>query len=411
MRILLGVALLLAVSSCADIDRYPASPVPLTSPEAITDASLTFDTDSGHAVLTWTAPKTSVYATALTRYEIRYVYDAEFEWENAVSVLDPPAPADPGVVQEYRFENPDPGGVLTAAIVTIDDADRMSEHSNFTGLQVPGFRFALRVTNAVTLQAESGIEVDLTGAAWSTRIATDAEGGIELTDVRPQKITVSITNDAVSPRFFDLVQEIEFTTDLDMQCVLIPHSYLELYPSATILLLVKQATSTEAETNTIYKRWANFPLPLYIPEFVNINGFDYKQAAVDAANRWMELTGVALWEFVDEPASWGVELSYKTTEEMGIHIGLTHHQNDPDGYPLRSDIDVVDTLNDAEKLLIIMLHELGHTIRIKHLPKRFLMYGGQPLPNDPTNDEVLTVRIMYGLLQGTDMSIYREVSP
>ena len=56
-----------------------------------------------------------------------------------------------------------------------------------------------------------------------------------------------------------------------------------------------------------------------------------------------------------------------------------------------------------------MLHEIGHTIRLHHLPAGFLMFAGQPLPDDPTSDEVWTVRVLNGIPDHSDLSIYREV--
>ncbi|MCK5619218.1 MAG: hypothetical protein KAJ17_07450, partial [Candidatus Krumholzibacteria bacterium] len=91
MRLLGAVALVVALSPCSDVERYPAAP--LDTPERITDASLVYVSSSGHAVLNWTAPRASNDAEALVRYEIRYVYDSEFDWPTALSVLDPPAPS------------------------------------------------------------------------------------------------------------------------------------------------------------------------------------------------------------------------------------------------------------------------------------------------------------------------------
>jgi hypothetical protein len=69
----------------------------------------------------------------------------------------------------------------------------------------------------------------------------------------------------------------------------------------------------------------------------------------------------------------------------------------------------VNTFSDPVTLHIVMLHELGHTIRLWHLPAGFLMYGGQPLPGDPTGEEVWLVRVLHGMDDRTDLSIYQEV--
>ena len=409
MRLLGAVALVVALSPCSDVERYPAGPAPLDTPERITDASLVYDSSTGHAVLNWTAPRASSDSEALVRYEIRYVYDSEFDWPTALSVLDPPAPSPHGRAQEYRFENPEQGGFLNTAIVSIDDADKSSPHSDVVALTVPGLRFAGRVIHALTQQPVAGIDVEVTGPTVSTILTTDASGEIELTDLRTQEITVSIKTDPASPQFFDVVQDIVCSTNIDQRFVLIPHANTELYPSMSILTLLKTATETHSSTTSELRIWTSHPIPLYIPEFTNVHGIDYRQIGVDAALRWMEVTGITIWELVDQPSPWGVAIAYKTSEEMGIQVGVTHHTNSPDGFPLRSDIEIVNTFTDSVIVWRTMLHELGHTIRLAHLPSGYLMFASIPLPDEPTADEILIVRLIHGLANPTDMTIYREV--
>jgi hypothetical protein len=398
-----------ALSPCSDVERYPAGPASLDTPEQITDASLVYDPASGHAVLTWTAPRASDEAESLVRYEIRYVYDNEFDWPTAVSVLDPPVPSRHGRAQEYHFENPEQGGYLRTAIVSIDDADKSSPQSDVVELTVPGLQFTGQVVHALTQQPVTGIDVELTGPTVSTVLTTDASGEFELTDLRPQEVTVSIRTDPASPQFFDVVQDIACSSDTERRFVLIPYANTELDPSRSILTLLKQATETHSSTTSDLRIWSTHPIPLYIPEYTNAHGIDYQQIAIDAALRWMDLTGITIWELVDQPAPWGVSIAYKTPQEMGIHVGITHHTSDPDGFPLRSDIDVVNTFADSVIVRRTMLHELGHTIRLAHLPRGYLMFASVPLPDDPTNDEISVVRLIHGLVNPTEMRIYREV--
>lgn len=91
---------------------------------------------------------------------------------------------------------------------------------------------------------------------------------------------------------------------------------------------------------------------------------------------------------------------------MGVQNAYTEHQNDADGYPAGELIRVVDDFSDETKLYTIMLHELGHTIRLDHLPSGFIMFAGQPLPTDITNDEVTTVQMMLAIPNGTDLGRY-----
>jgi hypothetical protein len=125
--------------------------------------------------------------------------------------------------------------------------------------------------------------------------------------------------------------------------------------------------------------------------------------------RWNELTGVALFHLVDAPPESGVTMRFRPPSEMGIQVGYAVHTNTADGAPLLSAIHIVDTFTNLIALRRTMLHELGHTIRLEHLPAGFLMFGGQPLPDDPTADEVWVVQIMHALPDRADLSIYHEV--
>jgi hypothetical protein len=410
LQLVAGVIVLLALSPCSDVEHYPPLPDPLLTPERITDATLVHDEATGDAILSWTAPEVSHTATGISRYEIRYLYDAVFDWESADPVLDPPLPARPGVPQEYRFRRPELGGEISAAVMAIDDADAASEAGNVAVLQVPGFSFSARLIDALTRAPVEGFTVEVEGEIFERTVVTNAAGELELTNLRPQWITFSLRNDPSAPLYFDLREDIEFTEDTAHEFVAIPHGMSERYPAVSMLTLLRQATGTYQDGFTVLRRWKQLPVPLYIPEYTNANGLDYRAFAVEAANRWMELTGIELWEIVDEPAEWGTAITVKTIEEMQPLIGVTHFEHDADGYPFRSDIDIVNSIPVAIRLRQVLMHELGHTIRLWHLPSGFLMYAGQPLPDDPLPDELVLVRLIHGLNNPTDMKIYHEVS-
>ena len=96
---------------------------------------------------------------------------------------------------------------------------------------------------------------------------------------------------------------------------------------------------------------------------------------------------------------------------MGIQNGITVHYDDDDGFPERDVVQILDAFIDETKLHQVLLHELGHTIRLNHLPAGFIMYAGQPLPNDITNDEVLCVQLHTALPNGINLGIYEVASP
>jgi len=57
----------------------------------------------------------------------------------------------------------------------------------------------------------------------------------------------------------------------------------------------------------------------------------------------------------------------------------------------------------------VFLHELGHTISLGHTDDRsFIMFAGQPLPGDVSDDEARVVRLHASLPVRIDMAIYDE---
>jgi hypothetical protein len=126
----------------------------------------------------------------------------------------------------------------------------------------------------------------------------------------------------------------------------------------------------------------------------------------------MERTGEPLFEFVDSPPDTGIILAYKTRAEMGGGIGVTMLTRGDDGHPLRSDMWVVDDALEVFSTYMIFLHEFGHTICLGHVEDpAFVMFVGQPLPGDISDDEVRVVQLLESLPARIDMSIYDENSP
>jgi hypothetical protein len=96
---------------------------------------------------------------------------------------------------------------------------------------------------------------------------------------------------------------------------------------------------------------------------------------------------------------------------MGGQVGITEYTDDDEGFPLLDRIRIVDEFSDPVRLYRIMLHELGHTIRLGHLPAGFIMFAGQPLPDDITDDEVAVVRLLLALPAGLELLKYDVASP
>ena len=59
-----------------------------------------------------------------------------------------------------------------------------------------------------------------------------------------------------------------------------------------------------------------------------------------------------------------------------------------------------------------MMHECGHTIRFGHVDSNvFIMFYGQPLPQDISDDEIAALLLHHALPTRVEMSIYDESFP
>jgi hypothetical protein len=388
---------------CGEVDHFPPSG-PDIRPRSIADAVLSVDSLEDVVTLTWTAPASGGGDT-LSRYDIRYDYRDTFEWEVAQRVLTPPVPSSPGQLQSYQFTHPEHGRVLSAAIRSIDADGNVSGLSNLARAQVPGLSIRGRVREVLSDTA-AAVVVTVTGSEFTREATADPDGRFTVARLPESEVTVRIEGDGVA--LYPVVVDMILTEDVELDLEMIHSQPTVLYPSQSRLTLFKEAMRLHTRNSRMHK-WPGYPLDIYIPPYTTPGGLDYRAATIAAMTRWSELSGIELFRLSASPPTIGITVAFRTREEMGIQIGYTTHTNAADGTPQHSDINVVNTIEGAVTLNRVLLHELGHTIRLSHLASGYLMYGGQPLPDDPTADEVWLVRVLNGMDDGTDLSIYREV--
>jgi hypothetical protein len=72
----------------------------------------------------------------------------------------------------------------------------------------------------------------------------------------------------------------------------------------------------------------------------------------------------------------------------------------------------VSEASNAQVVYKVFLHEFGHTIPLGHTDDMsFIMFVGQPLPGDISDDEARVVQLHASLPVRIDMAIYDENSP
>jgi len=419
-------------------------------PGAVTDLALAWSADDGEVSLYWTAPGDDSPSERVAGYEIRIEYTdgyvpADF-WRTASTIVDPPAPAAPGLLQTYVIDDPRRARDLYVGIRVIDEAGNRSTALESAMVHVTGLAFGATCVDVFSGSPVEGLSATLsTGEAWT--YTTDAAGGFSHQGELDGGVThVEIRSGALAAAYHTVNQSFTLEDDSVHTFFMIPVETVGAAWAPNLLALfnrlvnmlpyaagaaassgttenseptsktetVRTAAATlsaAAPAPRILARWRHRPVACYIPPFVNTNGVDYEAQAKLAATRWMEKTGEPLFVFVDSPPDTGIVLSYKTRSEMG-GIAFTRHHPGEDGHPV---LDEIWILNEGANPLVIykvFLHELGHTIPLGHTDDReFIMYVGQPLPGDISDDEARVVQLLESLPVRIDMSIYDENSP
>lgn len=384
----------------ASQDRYP--------PQPVDDLALAWD-NAGAVVFAWTAPRDDIARDRVDRYDIRYGYSFPFDWNRSTPADSPPVPLVQGSAQTWVLGAPARGRDLFAAIRTLDAAGNLSEIGGIAHVRVPGYTLELNCHDAFSRAPVPGLDV-LAAARFTYGGATDDNGRFTLVDLAGGAMGLRLTRGAAAAPYHRLDDAFQVGGDLARAYTMIPWQATQsaLFPG--VLALMREAMVAPGSSEVV-RNWKQLPIPWYAPAFVNTAGLDYRAMMQEAADRWNERTGLDLFVAVDAPPQSGVVIQFPPRSVMGIQNGITEYSNDAEGFPLLDRIRIVDDFSDGEKLHTIMLHELGHTVRLGHLPAGFIMFGGQPLPPDITDDEVAVVRLLTALPGGTDLALYDNAPP
>lgn len=376
-----------------------------TPPETVGDLSLSFDPLSNNVLASWTAPRDDERHDRVARYEIRYAYAFPMDWWTAPHIVDPPRPLVAGSAQSYTIVAPPRGRDLYVAIRSLDAAGYWSPVSSIAHARVPGYSFEATCLDAMTGTPVAGLDVQI-AERYSHRLVTDAGGRVALDDIVAGSFGIRVGNGAAATLYHGLEETFILDGDRALDYPMVEFVPADNVPYESVLAVLAEAVLV---SYPILKKWRSHPVPFYAPALVNVNGLDYFEIAQRAAARWNEATGLPLFVAVDSPPTIGVTIQFLPASLMGGQIGVTSYTSDAEGYPLFDRIRVIDAFTDEQKLYSVMLHELGHTIRLAHLVgPAFIMSPGHPLPTDISRDEVRAVQLMTALPNGMDLGIYDE---
>jgi hypothetical protein len=389
----------------------PGAATDSVPPSPVADAAFIYSASDNRLTLEWTAPRDDLPEEPVSQYEIRFATRSPFVWESALPVIDPPLPGAPGETARYRFITAHNGESLFCAIRCADEAGNLSPLGNVATLKVPGYSFVGTCWDFESGSPAANLQVTLIGSD-TTVLVTNADGIFRHDDLPLGPLRVMISGQNGEAAWHDIDHTFDLMTHTEHPYPLIPIRFTIRNPQVTYLALFRAATEPCKGSSTVFLKWKKRPVEIYIPHWINSFSIDYRVNAVAAITQWMARTGLELFTIVDSPPDVGVIMHFKTREEMGSLIGITRHTFDPEGYPLRDDIEIVNEFGSEQNLYRILVHELGHTIRLCHLNFRdYIMYPGQPLPADISDDEVEIVRMHETLPSGIDMSIYVDASP
>jgi hypothetical protein len=432
---IVAMAVIAWVSGCSN-DDTPTNVKPVgngdtRAPEEIADGILSYSPAAGTVRLEWTAPCDDDSTESVASYEIRYAvtrgYDPPQFWDLSTPVTDAPDPLEPGMRQHYTFTDVRRARDFYVGIRSVDESGNRSAAGDLAMVHIPGFSFEGRCIDVFSGEAIAGLEVTLTSDVTSG-YTTDAEGrfahekeldtGVNFIDIR---------TGSASGAYHTLRQPLVLDRDSTHTFTMIPVRPVNANWAPNLLALFKIMSRTSSAAaqlenaspglapaaspaySTVLAKWHQRPVACYVPSFVNDHGVDYADQARSAAQRWMDRTGQPLFTFVDAPPDTGIILSYPSS--MG-GAGSTIHTKGDDGHPIRDEIRVIDSFEDPTTVWLVFLHELGHTIQLGHVTDRnFIMYVGQPLPHDVSDDEVAVVELHESLPTRVDMATYDESSP
>ena len=118
------------------------------------------------------------------------------------------------------------------------------------------------------------------------------------------------------------------------------------------------------------------------------------------------------WFRIDEEAAWGIRLIHLPDVRLSPPLEIRITRLDERGNPLRMNILVgnnYEQLRDPKYVVRGFVHELGHALFLwGHSPDReHCLWGtAPPLVDHPAEDERKAARLLHGLPEGLDLSLY-----
>ena len=375
-------------------------------PAPVILTSLETGQETGELVVEWTAVGDDSMEGVAVAYVVRtsrVPIGSEAAWFQASDRPGEPSPAAPGQPQQMVVSFLPPAERVYVAVRAIDDFNNLSPLSGSLGALVKGNDVRGTVRDAVTGDPIPNIGITLAGDADTT----DANGQYSMSMLPNGTASVRIRDEYDSPNvgtYFDIITDDYIIEDEDVfDFWMLPDIPLATTKYASFLDFAKSMTNRGGDFWYLAKTW-DHPMDVHIIPFT-ADGLDYARVAKGAFLEWEALTGMDLFNFVDNIPDVGLHVRYSATVSRDIYEVLVADERQ---LPIKSQIVFRTVYSSASEQLLDTTagHEMGHALGMGHSDDDIhLMIGGRvPVVTQPSLDEILLIRALVRLPRGQSMN-------
>jgi hypothetical protein len=336
------------------------------------------------------------------------------------------------IVQRSRLDGLLERGDYRVRLRVRDRLDRVSELSPEQRTEATGhFDIYGRVSvveRLVPVEPLANVLVELNGF----KDFTASDGMYELLDL-PDLHQLPLRAQDDKYTYYAVLTDSLPPTDRELDIVLFPRDFMVYQGSdgditERVADFLRRITKNLVQEDTRLFGWEEYPIPVYIHDFVNEHGVDYAEAMRFAVRAWNERAGDTLGEELlrivgraaTDPVDELVGIYYETNlGQGGILHGLTEVVVPSGGklfetVPERVRIRYRNAYTDQQFVNRLAAHEIGHALYLDHSRGiEHIMHASIPAATQgyPHADEAYIARLIAHLPQAFDLDWIVDPEP